>query len=324
MDYTGIASVTFAATDLGEARRFLADWGLARARAGRGELRAETRSGSTVIVKPAAAGEPAGFREVIYGVATVAQREAIAAELGRDREIARDAGGTVRSVDDCGFRIGFRVWKPRRPATKARQAATCWNAPASRARIDREAAAFREGVNPGQIGHIVFAVNDVPRAEAFYRDRLGFWLSDRYVGGAGVFLRWARRSEHHNVFFLKSRSGREELHHLAFEVGSVHEVFGGGLAFSRAGWTTQIGPGRHPISSAYFWYFVNPMGGSFEYFCDPDYVTERWKPRNFRVNRFSEWHLPAGLPTAPDGHVRPSLATAKAIAAEAAARAPAR
>ncbi len=322
MDYTGIASVTFAATDLGEARRYLSDWGLARARTGRRELRGETRSGSTVIVVAAGSGEGAGFREVIYGVATAAQRDAIAAELARDRQVLRDDGGTVRTVDDCGFPIGFRVWKPRR--SKSRPAPTRWNAPAARSRIDREAVAFGEGAQPGQIGHIVFAVNDVARAEAFYRDRLGFWLSDRYVGGAGVFLRWARRSEHHNVFFLKSRSGRDELHHLAFEVDSVHEVFGGGLAFSRAGWKTQIGPGRHPISSAYFWYFVNPMGGAFEYFCDPDYVTERWKPRNFRVNRFSEWHLPAGLPTASDGHARPSLATARAIEAEAAARASAR
>ena len=164
-----------------------------------------------------------------------------------------------------------------------------------------------------KIGHIVFGVTDVKRAEAFYRDRLGFWLSDRYVGGAGVFLRWAKRSEHHNLFFMKSRTGVNHLHHVAFEVADVHEVFGGGLAFGKLGWSTEIGPGRHPISSAYFWYFKNPLGGAIEYFCDPDYVTERWKPRNFRVNRFSEWHLPTGLPSKPDGHVRPSLAAAKAI-----------
>ena len=95
-----------------------------------------------------------------------------------------------------------------------------------------------------------------------------------------------------------------------------------GMAFARQGWSTEIGPGRHPISSAYFWYFRNPLGGAIEYFCDPDYVTERWKPRNFRVNRFSEWHLPAGLPLKADGHVRPSLAAVKAI--EAAGAAPAK
>ena len=56
-------------------------------------------------------------------------------------------------------------------------------------------------------------------------------------------------------------------------------------------------PGRHPVSSAYFWYFKNPLGGSIEYFADPDWVTEQgWKPHNYTVNRFSEWHLPDGLP----------------------------
>ena len=122
---------------------------------------------------------------------------------------------------------------------------------------------------------------------------------------------------------MKSRTGKTDLHHVAFEVRDVHEVFGGGMAFARQGWSTEIGPGRHPISSAYFWYFRNPLGGAIEYFCDPDYVTERWKPRNFRVNRFSEWHLPAGIPLKGDGHARPSLESVKAIDAAAAAAAPA-
>jgi hypothetical protein len=99
-------------------------------------------------------------------------------------------------------------------------------------------------------------------AERLYRQRLGFWLTDRYVGGAGVFLRWARASEHHNLFLLKSRSGKTDLHHIAFEVRDVHEVFGGGREFTKRGWTTEVGPGRHPISSAYFWYFKNPLGGA--------------------------------------------------------------
>jgi len=32
--------------------------------------------------------------------------------------------------------------------------------------------------------------------------------------------------------------------------------------------------GRHPISSAYFWYFASPLGGMLEYFSNPDFVTE--------------------------------------------------
>lgn len=327
MDFTGIASITYTAADMAEAKRLFTDWGLTRVSATRTRLVFETSSGNRIEVRvDDAPGLPprleggSSFREVVFGVATAARRDAIAADLARDREVTRDADGTVHSIDDLGIHIGVRVWKPRKAATPP---ATVWNRPGARARVDREATAYAEGARPSKIGHIVFAVTDTRRAEAFYRDRLGFWLSDRYVGGAGVFLRWAKRSEHHNVFFMKSRTGKTDLHHVAFEVRDVHEVFGGGMAFARQGWSTEIGPGRHPISSAYFWYFRNPLGGAIEYFCDPDYVTERWKPRNFRVNRFSEWHLPAGIPLKGDGHARPSLESVKAIDAAVAAAAPA-
>jgi hypothetical protein len=89
-------------------------------------------------------------------------------------------------------------------------------------------------------------------------------------------------------------------------------VFGGGVAFDSKGWLTDVGPGRHPISSAYFWYFKNPCGGSVEYFCDPDFVTEAWKPTSYRINRFSEWHVVDGVNSADDGRARPSMAASEA------------
>jgi catechol-2,3-dioxygenase len=106
------------------------------------------------------------------------------------------------------------------------------------------------------------------------------------------------------------------LHHIAFEVNDVHEMLGGGLAFSKKGWATEVGPGRHPISSAYFWYFKNPLGGAIEYFCDSDYVNADWKPRQYRINRFSEWHLADGIVQRDDGKIRPSLAAAQAMKAK--------
>jgi hypothetical protein len=36
-----------------------------------------------------------------------------------------------------------------------------------------------------------------------------------------------------------------------------------------------------------------------------------WKPTNYRLNRFSEWHLADGIKQVDDRHARPSLATAK-------------
>ena len=55
------------------------------------------------------------------------------------------------------------------------------------------------------------------------------------------------------------------------------------------------------------------MGGAVEYFCDADFVTEKWQPHQYRINRFSEWHLIDGIQIKDDGKVRPSLKSAKEI-----------
>jgi catechol 2,3-dioxygenase-like lactoylglutathione lyase family enzyme len=318
MDFTGIDSVLFGADDLKVPRRLFSDWGLRKVRDRRSELAFATRIGSELVVRPASTrGLPppmeggSQFREVIFGVASERHLDRLEGELSRDRKVSIDPDGTLHTVDDCGIGIGFRIW---RHGNERDEPATDWNGPGHRRRLNRIAPFYR-AAQPFKMGHIVFLVPDTKVAETFWRKRVGFWLSDRYVGGAGVFLRWARRAEHHNLFLAKSRTGKVDLHHIAFEVRNVHEVFGGGKAFAEQGWATEVGPGRHPISSAYFWYFKNPLGGAIEYFSDPDHVDEGWTPHNYRVNRFSEWHLADGLGDGRDASAlaRPSLESARAI-----------
>lgn len=318
MDFVGIDSVLFGAEDLKVPRQLFADWGLRKVRDTRAGLTFATRIGSEILVRPATAPDlparPAGgsqFREVIFGTSSQRHLDRLEAELSRDRTVRVDADGTLHTVDDDGIGIGFRLW---RHGNERSEPVTDWNGPGQRRRINR-IAPFYTGAQPFKMGHIVFLVPDTKVSETFYRKRVGFWLSDRYVGGAGVFLRWARRAEHHNLFLAKSRTGKADLHHIAFEVRNVHEVFGGGKAFAERGYATEVGPGRHPISSAYFWYFKNPLGGAIEYFCDPDHVDEGWTPHNYRVNRFSEWHLADGLGDGRDASslARPSLESARAI-----------
>ena len=314
MAFVGIESAVFGAPDVGLARSMFSDWGLTKLRYGRAGAVLETGIGSQVVVRaqdtpqlPPRMSGGSNFRELVWGVSSRKHLDAIARELDRDRTVSAEKDGTIHSVDDCGINIGFKVWAHGR---EKQRRGTPFNSPGQRARVDAVATVY-ERARPYRIGHVAFFVPDVKAAERFYVRRLGFWLSDRYAGGAAAFLRNAARSDHHNLFLLKSRSGVTEIHHLAFEVRDVHEVFGGGLHFSQCGWATAVGPGRHPISSAYFWYFRNPLGGMIEYFCDPDFVTPKWKPTNYRLNRFSEWHLVDGIKRVGDGHMRPSLATAK-------------
>jgi catechol 2,3-dioxygenase-like lactoylglutathione lyase family enzyme len=319
LTFLGIDCVEFGASDLKLAKKFFSDWGLLCKSFTSSKLVFETQIGSQIIIRPEASkllrpkiSPDSQFREVIFGVRTVADLVAIAKELSVDREVEQDEDGTLHTVDDSGIQIGFRVWTH---TLEKPQVGTIWNSPGNRRRINQVSPVYASAT-PFKMGHIVFFVPDTKRAEDFYRQRLGFCLSDRYVGGAGVFLRWAQQSEHHNLFFIKSRKNDVNLHHIAFEVNDVHEMLGGGVAFSKKGWATEVGPGRHPISSAYFWYFKNPLGGAIEYFCDSDYVNADWKPRQYRINRFSEWHLADGIVQRDDGKIRPSLAAAQAMKAK--------
>jgi catechol 2,3-dioxygenase-like lactoylglutathione lyase family enzyme len=318
VDTLGLERVIFGADNLDEPKRFFTDWGLQRVSTTRSRVAFATRNGSQLQVWRDDAGGlaprvgPDGqFREFVLAMKTQRDVDRVGDDIARDRAVEQQPDGRLRFQDDAGITLSVIVSTRGRVDPPKAQA---FNQPGNRGRVNAIANVHTQAA-PWQIGHIVFFVPDVNEAEAFYRKRLGFWLSDRYVGGAGVFLRWARRSEHHNMFLLKSPHGRTALHHLAFEVQSPHEVFGGGLAFSGKGWATQVGPGRHPISSAYFWYFRNPLGGAVEYYCDPDFVTEDWKPHHYRVNRFSEWHLTEGIPPPPADPNRPSLAAARSIEA---------
>ena len=148
---------------------------------------------------------------------------------------------------------------------------------------------------------MVFFTPDVHKAVDFYVEKVGFVVSD-YYPDAGYFLRCAPTSGHHSMFQLETPDKKLGLNHVAFTVRDIHEVFGGGLHMSQQGWETQIGPGRHPISSAYFWYVQNPAGALAEYYADEDYCTENWQAKAWdrSAANYAEWAVAGGL----DGETR--------------------
>jgi catechol 2,3-dioxygenase-like lactoylglutathione lyase family enzyme len=83
----------------------------------------------------------------------------------------------------------------------------------------------------GKIGHVALHVSDIERSTRFYRDVLGFRVSDIYgddmMPGGAVFLRC--NADHHGIALFKATEasrGGAGLHHLAFEVPTLDDVVG--------------------------------------------------------------------------------------------------
>jgi catechol 2,3-dioxygenase len=81
-----------------------------------------------------------------------------------------------------------------------------------------------------KIGHVVLNVRDLERSVRFYTQVLGFKISDVYeadmVPGGMVFLRF--NTDHHGIALigsLEDDSQNVELHHMAFAVTTLDEVF---------------------------------------------------------------------------------------------------
>ncbi|MBO9646249.1 MAG: VOC family protein [Pseudacidovorax sp.] len=306
MSVLGIDQITYGTDDLATSRRFFLDWGLTLAHEGADELVFESLNGCRIVVAamdkaglPPAIEDDPTLREVVWGVESAADldryADAIRGDAGFvDGEVA--GGRRIGCTDPNGLAVRLQVSRKKTIDIECARVNT-W---ADKARVNQPSPIYDRAA-PIEVGHVVFFVADVKACEAFYASRFGFVASDRYPG-RGAFLRCADIGGHHDLFLLQLPTGKRGINHVAFTVRDIHEVFGGGLHFSRCGWETQLGPGRHPISSAYFWYFKNPAGGLIEYYADEDQLTAEWAARDFEPGPtvFAEWAVDGGL----DGHTR--------------------
>jgi catechol 2,3-dioxygenase-like lactoylglutathione lyase family enzyme len=277
MKLNGIDAVVLGVEDIGAGKRFYADFGLDSTAAGASFADFEARDGSQILVRraddaglPLAQAAGSTIREMIWGVGSATDLDEIATELARDRPVSRDPDGAVHSVDEDGYGIAFRIEQRRKPIPAANRL-NIYGAEPNRpmnSRID-----FLEAIRPASIAHVVVFSSDVLKATAFYVDRLGFRVSDRFRNGKGVFLRASGSTYHHNLFLI---AGPKGLHHVAFPVTDFNDIMLGGQAMLQSGWETKIGPGRHRIGSNFFWYFKSPLGGAMELTADMDRADDDW------------------------------------------------
>lgn len=287
MNIMGLDYLVFGVGDLAAARQYLLDYGLDEVSydpAKGGHFVA--LDGTGIVIRheddaslpplPPGAHSPC-LRETVYGVADADTMARLKTELSKDRSVRTDADGSLHSMDDGGFAIGFQI-TVRHPYT-ARYLG--FNVPGQApGRAPNDCAANPdEVIKPRTLSHIVYFVPDVATAEAFY-SRLGFIVTDRF-NKLGPFMRPAGTQDHHTLFMIQSFNDHMVgCNHFTFHLGSAAEVLQQGWRFVNKGYKSFWGPGRHILGSNYFWYFNSPFGAVMEIDADMDIHDDSWVARS--------------------------------------------
>lgn len=287
MNIIGLEYLIFGVDDLAAAHQYLVDYGL-DVEAYDPDLGGTyvALDGTGMIVRradhpglpplPPGAASPS-LRETVYGVADADTLATLQAHLAGEREVRVEADGSVHCLDDSGFGIAFMVTR-RRPI-QARYLG--FNVPGQApGRAPNDCAADPDAlIKPRSLSHVVYFVDDVEKAEAFYQ-RLGFIVTDRF-NHLGPFMRPAGTQDHHTLFMIQSQNSHMVgCNHFTFHLGSPSEVLQQGWRFQQKGYQSFWGPGRHILGSNFFWYFNSPFGAVMELDADMDLHDEQWVPRS--------------------------------------------
>ncbi len=288
MNIIGLDALVFGVDDVAACSQYLRDYGLDAVGVTAQGGRFESLDGSCVVIAhkddatlPPALGTASMLRKTIYGVADTQALEAVAAELGKDRTVRRLPDGSIESVDNMGFTLGFLVSTKR----AINLAAETVNAPGSSLHRKPNHVAVDENavIKPRSLSHVVYFVPDTAKAEAFYVQRLGFKCTDRLLG-AGPFLRPAGAQEHHCLFMLQTPPFMKGVEHFTFHLGGPTELMQAGTRFVNKGYESFWGPGRHKFGSNWFWYFNSPLACHVEYDADMDLHDDSWVARVAPMN----------------------------------------
>jgi hypothetical protein len=282
MNIIGPDALVFGVDDVAACAQYLTDYGLKPVETNAAGGRFEALDGTAIIIAakddptlPPAMETASMLRKTVYGVADQASLEAISSELMRDREVRKLADGSIETVDDSGFVLGFQI-TCRRPLSLPAEAI---NAPGAPAQRKPNVVAVRDDAPalPRTLSHVVYFVPNLEQAEKFYA-RLGFIETDRLLG-AGPFLRPAGTLDHHTLFLIQTPPFMKGIEHFTFHMGGPTEVMQAGARFVNKGYQSFWGPGRHYMGSNWFWYFNSPLGCHVEYDADMDLHDDTWTAR---------------------------------------------
>ncbi len=127
-----------------------------------------------------------------------------------------------------------------------------------------------------RLGHVVLQLSDLERSLVFYTRVLGFKVTEIYSEelqpGGFAFLRC--NTDHHSIALFGSATGRSqhaELHHVAFEVGNLDEVFAARERLREYGATITF-EGRRRAGFQIAVEFLDPDGHCLEIYWGLDQI----------------------------------------------------
>jgi catechol 2,3-dioxygenase len=137
------------------------------------------------------------------------------------------------------------------------------------------------GIAPPRIDHIFVTAEDVDEGTRFFREVLGFRLTEQILADDGHQLATWLEVSHtpHDIALVTGPNGG--LHHFAFWLDDWNEVRTAADTLAYHGVQIDVGPTRHGATRGYAVYFFDPLGNRNEvftggYWVDPDHEVVTW------------------------------------------------
>jgi 2,3-dihydroxy-p-cumate/2,3-dihydroxybenzoate 3,4-dioxygenase len=165
-----------------------------------------------------------------------------------------------------------------------------------------------------EFGHLCLDAPDVHEAYRFWSTRFNARVSD-WIGDAACLMRID--PVHHKLAVF--RGEEPGLCHMNFQVATIDDVFRNWHFLQEHDVEIEMGPGRHPQSTAIFLYFLGPEGFTYEYSHGVRRIEDdaSWVPRTFdpaEPGSIDMWLGPATRPvTQPQIRALESAQTAGAV-----------
>jgi catechol 2,3-dioxygenase len=142
------------------------------------------------------------------------------------------------------------------------------------------------GIAPPRMDHLLITAEEVAESYAFFRDALGFRLTEQVLDANGHQIGvWMERSHSpHDVAIVNGPNGA--LHHFAFWLDDWDHVRKAADILAFNGVQIDQGPTRHGVTRGNTIYFFDPLGTRNEVFTggyspDPDFPAITWSEDQF-------------------------------------------